>query len=292
MITAAAGLLGLVLALLGWPLLRSLFERPAFRRTNYRGTDVATAGGLVLIAAVVVGEVVMSGLARYGELDVEYRDARRAVVAAVVGFGLLGLLDDLTGDTSTTGYRGHLTALLRGEVTTGALKIIGGGVVALASTAMAVDGRGLGWVLVDAALVALAANLANLFDRRPGRVGKVTVLAVLIVCVAGGGRPDAGRDRTGRGCDARPARAGPAGTADGGRHRGQPDGSRRRAGGGRGLRPDRASLGPGAGAPAEPGQRAGLVHRRHRPYAALAVRRPARTSDLSSPGTRVLGAVG
>lgn len=189
MTTAAAALLGLVLALVGWPVLRSLFERPAFRRTNYRGTDVATAGGLVLVAAVVVGEVVMSGLARYGEVDVEYRDARRAVVAAVVGFGLLGLLDDLTGDTSTTGYRGHLSALLRGEVTTGALKIIGGGVVALASTAMAVDGRGLGWVLADAALVALAANLANLFDRRPGRVGKVTVLAAAVVCIAGAAAP-------------------------------------------------------------------------------------------------------
>jgi UDP-N-acetylmuramyl pentapeptide phosphotransferase/UDP-N-acetylglucosamine-1-phosphate transferase len=187
--TAAAGLLGLVLALVGWPVLRSLFERPAFRRTNYRGVEVATAGGLVLIAAVVVGEVVMSGLARYGELDVEYRDARRAVVAAVVGFGLLGLLDDLTGDTSTTGYRGHLRALLRGEVTTGALKIIGGGVVALACTAMAVDGRGLGWVLADAALVALSANLANLFDRRPGRVGKVTVFAVVVLCLAGLGDP-------------------------------------------------------------------------------------------------------
>jgi UDP-N-acetylmuramyl pentapeptide phosphotransferase/UDP-N-acetylglucosamine-1-phosphate transferase len=187
--TAAAAVLGLVLALAGWPLLRSLFERPALRRTNYRGADVATAGGLVLIAAVVVGEVVMSGLARYAELDVEYRDARRAVVAAVVGFGFLGLLDDLTGDTSTTGYRGHMTALLRGQVTTGALKILGGGVVALASTAIAVDGRGLGWILADAALVALAANLANLFDRRPGRVGKVTVLAAVVVCAAGAADP-------------------------------------------------------------------------------------------------------
>jgi UDP-N-acetylmuramyl pentapeptide phosphotransferase/UDP-N-acetylglucosamine-1-phosphate transferase len=187
--TAAAGALGLVLALVGWPLLSSLFERPALRRTNYRGADVATAGGLVLIAAVVVGEVVMSGLSRYGDLDVAYQDARRAVVAAVVGFGFLGLLDDLTGDTSTTGYRGHLEALRRGQVTTGALKILGGGVVALACTAIAVDGRGLGWVVVDAALVALSANLANLFDRRPGRVGKVTVLAVVVVCAAGAADP-------------------------------------------------------------------------------------------------------
>jgi UDP-N-acetylmuramyl pentapeptide phosphotransferase/UDP-N-acetylglucosamine-1-phosphate transferase len=188
-IVLSAAVLGLVLALLGWPTLRSLFARPAFRRTNYRGRDVATAGGLVLVAAVVVGELVMSAVGRYGDLPLDARDARRAVVAAVVGFGILGLLDDLTGDTSTTGYRGHLAALRRGEVTTGVLKILGGGVVALAVTAMAVDERGLGWILVDAALVALSANLANLFDRRPGRVGKVTVIAGAAVCAASGFDP-------------------------------------------------------------------------------------------------------
>jgi hypothetical protein len=136
------------------------------------------------VVAVLVGEVVLSALARYGDASLEVREARRAVVAAVVGFGILGLLDDLTGDTATTGYRGHLRALLRGEVTTGVLKIAGGGVVALVATAMAVDGRGLGWILLDAMLVALGANLANLFDRRPGRVGKFTVVTGAIVCIA------------------------------------------------------------------------------------------------------------
>jgi UDP-N-acetylmuramyl pentapeptide phosphotransferase/UDP-N-acetylglucosamine-1-phosphate transferase len=188
-IVALAAVLGAVLALVGWPVLRSLFARPAFRRTNYRGRDVATAGGLVLIAAVVLAEPVLSAVGRYGEIALADRDARRAVVAAVVGFGLLGLLDDLTGDTSTTGYRGHLRALLKGEVTTGVLKILGGGIVALAVTAMAVDDRGLGWILVDAALVALSANLANLLDRRPGRTGKVAAVAGAVVCAASGFDP-------------------------------------------------------------------------------------------------------
>jgi UDP-GlcNAc:undecaprenyl-phosphate/decaprenyl-phosphate GlcNAc-1-phosphate transferase len=183
-IVAGAWALGTILTLLGWPVLRSLYERPAFRRTNYRGHEVAIAGGLVLVVATLIGEVVLSALARYGDIPVDARDARRAVVAAVVGFGLLGFIDDLTGDTSTTGYRGHLQALLRGEVTTGVLKILGGGIVALAATAMAVDDQGLGWIFADAAVVALCANLANLLDRRPGRVGKVTVVVGLIVCVA------------------------------------------------------------------------------------------------------------
>jgi UDP-N-acetylmuramyl pentapeptide phosphotransferase/UDP-N-acetylglucosamine-1-phosphate transferase len=186
-VTAAlAASLGLVLSLVLWPVLRSLFARPVFRRTNYRGRDVATAGGLVLIASVVLAEPILSAIGRYGDIAVADRDARRAVVAAVVGFGLLGLLDDLAGEGTTTGYRGHLGALLRGDVTTGVLKIVGGGIVALAVTAMAVDDRGLAWILLDAALVALTANLANLLDRRPGRTGKVTIAAGLVVCVAAG----------------------------------------------------------------------------------------------------------
>lgn len=190
MVTLGALCLGAALTLAGWPVLADLFRRPAFRRTNYRGRDVATAGGLVLVIAVVLGEVVLSAAGRLGDVDLVARDARRGVVAAVVGFGLLGLLDDLTGDTSTTGYRGHLRALLRGEVTTGVLKILGGGVVSLVAVAIALDELSLPLVLLDAAVVALTANVANLLDRRPGRVGKTTVAVGLTLCAAAAFSPD------------------------------------------------------------------------------------------------------
>ena len=36
--------------------------------------------------------------------------------------------------------------------------------------------RGFGWVLVNGAIIALAANLANLFDRAPGRCLKVALV--------------------------------------------------------------------------------------------------------------------
>ena len=62
-------------------------------------------------------------------------------VVAAVGSGALGALDDLAGDSRSKGLRGHLGALSRGEVTTGAVKIAGLGVTGLVSAAL-VDRRG------------------------------------------------------------------------------------------------------------------------------------------------------
>jgi hypothetical protein len=45
---------------------------------------------------------------------------------------------------------------------------------------------GLGWLLADAAVVALGANLANLLDRAPGRTIKVSVVAFAILAAVDG----------------------------------------------------------------------------------------------------------
>jgi hypothetical protein len=99
----------------------------------------------------------------------------------VVGFGFLGFLDDVLGDGGARGFRGHLAALRRGEVTTGTAKLVGG--AALALTVAALAGARDGQLLVDAARIALAANLANLLDVRPGRTTKYSLVAYVPVAV-------------------------------------------------------------------------------------------------------------
>ncbi|MBV8957170.1 MAG: hypothetical protein JO087_00260 [Actinobacteria bacterium] len=110
--------------------------------------------------------------------------ARLAVVLAVVGLALVGLADDLVGDRGDDrGFRGHLRALGRGRLTTGGAKILGGGAVAAIAVAMATSPRSLGRLFVDAAVVALAANLGNLLDRAPGRAGKSGLVAFVVLAV-------------------------------------------------------------------------------------------------------------
>lgn len=162
---------------------------PALARRNYRDHVLPTAGGILIVLAVLVVEAVRTALAEFG-IGEELSDVliRSLVLFACFAFAFLGFVDDLAGTEGDRGFSGHLRALAHGRLTTGSLKLLGGAVVAvvLAAAPGEVSGRRL---LADAALVALAANLGNLFDRAPGRTIKVVLLAYIPVAVLAGTGP-------------------------------------------------------------------------------------------------------
>ena len=151
------------------------FAVPALQRENYRGHRLPTATGVVAVFAAVA--VVAVRLA----VDANAVDSGTVVVLA--GFGFLGLFDDLAGHGHARGFRGHLRALGRGEITSGAIKLAGGVVVALAASALVTDGS-IGRMALGTATIALAANTANLLDRAPGRTIKVAFVAFVAVVAA------------------------------------------------------------------------------------------------------------
>lgn len=163
-------------------LVLDMIKSAGFVRPNYRGQSIPMSAGIVLLPAPLV--LAVPGALVWGG---------QTVPALVYLFGLftaalLGLLDDVWGSRDTTGLKGHLGSLLRGKLTTGGLKALGGGLLGLVlgltlETAWPV-------VVVSALLVALSMNAVNLLDLRPGRAGKgfLTVLAVLVVI--GWGRPE------------------------------------------------------------------------------------------------------
>ena len=140
--------------------------RAPWERTNHAGATVTLLEGPVYAVAAAAGALAGGAPAAPG-------------VVAALGSAGFGALDDLAGSSDSKGLKGHLGALARGEVTTGAVKIVGIGATGLVATALADRGRGRGVLatLVGGAAVAGAANLANLLDLRPGRALKVTVLA-------------------------------------------------------------------------------------------------------------------
>ena len=164
-----------------------------WQRTNYRGRTVSLSGGLAAATGATVVAAVAGGTGR----------ASAAGALATAGAGLLGLVDDLTPDPGAArGLRGHLRALSRGEVTTGALKLLGIPALSVAAAALldrqtsrpgAPARRSLD-VLCSGALIAGTANLVNLFDLRPGRALKVTgaLTAPVLLSAGPAGRTAAG----------------------------------------------------------------------------------------------------
>jgi UDP-N-acetylmuramyl pentapeptide phosphotransferase/UDP-N-acetylglucosamine-1-phosphate transferase len=161
---------------------------PALRRRNYRDHELATAGGVLLVLALVPIEAVRAGLELL-DLGREGSSAARALLLlACLGFGLLGFVDDVLGTSADQGFRGHLRALAHGRITTGMLKLAGGGALALVLVATARPEGG--WrLLADALVVALAANLVNLLDRAPGRAVKASLAAAVPLALVAGSGP-------------------------------------------------------------------------------------------------------
>jgi UDP-GlcNAc:undecaprenyl-phosphate/decaprenyl-phosphate GlcNAc-1-phosphate transferase len=184
---AGSFVLGAALTAALWRVTSRVFDHEMLGRENVRGLTVPTAGGLLIVLAVLVPLALRDLVIVRGWTDVsaELIAGWQPMVLAVLGFGFLGLVDDLLGDASARGFGGHLQALRSGTVTTGLVKLVGGGVIAFLAVTQTGSFMAGGWqIAVDVALVALAANLANLFDRAPGRVTKVSLVASVALVVA------------------------------------------------------------------------------------------------------------
>ncbi|MEC3894658.1 hypothetical protein ACIQFP_08550 [Nocardiopsis alba] len=167
---AARGLTGVVLGGLAARSTYRLITRgpgrsEAWRRTNFRGRTVTLKEGPALASGVCAASALAPGVSPR---------VRAASIVAAAGAAGFGAYDDLAGSDRAKGLRGHLGALRRGEVTTGAVKMAGIGATGIVAAALL--RRGPLDTLMDGALIAAGANLINLFDLRPGRAVKFALL--------------------------------------------------------------------------------------------------------------------
>lgn len=154
-----------------------------WQRTNHRGEPVTLLEGPAYALGALTGVLAAPGLPRR---------VRAGAAVAVGSAAVLGALDDLVGTGTDKGLRGHLGALARGRLTTGAVKVGGIGAAGLAAAATVLGRRrpgaaGVLDVVVAGGVVAGSANLLNLLDLRPGRALKVTLLPAALALTAGPG---------------------------------------------------------------------------------------------------------
>jgi UDP-GlcNAc:undecaprenyl-phosphate GlcNAc-1-phosphate transferase len=160
-----------------WPLrgLAELAREGFLRRANFRGELVPTGMGVSFLLGSSLGLVGGLWLGVYGIQDA------LLLTTVLFGFGFLGLVDDLWGDHAHRGIGGHLRVALQGKVSTGLLKAVYGGLLALGAALFSGGKEGL---LVNALIIALTTNTLNLLDLRPGRCGKAFLLgSLLLFCI-------------------------------------------------------------------------------------------------------------
>lgn len=178
-------------ALLAPPLLRQL-SGSGHTRPNFRGRELPFPLGVLTPAAALLSLIPLTLLARLAPAAVFHPEIVPIALYAL-GVALLGLIDDELGAprhgaaAGPRGWRGHARAVLRGELSTGALKA--GGSLGLALLVADELGLSEGRWLLAAAVLALATNVFNLLDLRPGRSTKAFLLLGAGLTIGAGPRP-------------------------------------------------------------------------------------------------------
>jgi UDP-GlcNAc:undecaprenyl-phosphate/decaprenyl-phosphate GlcNAc-1-phosphate transferase len=171
-------LVALASAVLLAPALLRELSAGGHTRVNYRGRPLPFPFGVLAIAASPIALIALMLLERLASSELFHPEELPIAVYAI-GVLALGLLDDTLGERRGTrppprGWRGHGAAVLRGELSTGAIKAAGS--LGLALFAMSyLPLSNVRWLLATAVLVA-ATNVFNLLDLRPGRTLKALVL--------------------------------------------------------------------------------------------------------------------
>ncbi|MGQ9512700.1 hypothetical protein [Thermodesulfitimonas sp.] len=160
-----------------------LLERGGAVRPNYRGQAIPVGAGVLFFFAVLP-PVLAGFLFCPGWLPPEKTVGFLFLLALTT---LVGVIDDAWGSRAVSGLKGHFRQLLRGELTTGALKALA---VGAGSLTVFLPRARLGEALLNAAVVALTVNAMNLFDLRPGRAGKVFLLAAAALTWVAWGREE------------------------------------------------------------------------------------------------------
>jgi nitrate reductase NapE component len=186
--TIAHFLTGAILgAVIGTALKRLLRDGGAVKQ-NYRQHEVINMMGLnfVLVWLVMMAMVAAFGFTQeiLGFMVPEgfqlTPDLAMPLTILIAGVGIFGLIDDLLGSRESTGFRGHIGQLIKGRLTTGALKALGIPVVSF--YAIYQLSNGFAEAFGNSVLIALFVNTLNLLDLRPGRALKlfIPLLAIFL----------------------------------------------------------------------------------------------------------------
>lgn len=191
---AAVFIAAVVIPWVGMRMLNPSLEQSGRTVRNYRGVQVSLGSGIVWVfwgGAVILQQIAFAELGLWQTSGAPLWLNLVRTVPLVLGAFMFGLIDDTFGTPGHKGLKGHLAALRTGQLTTGGLKLVGIGSLAVGGALWLFGGMWGPWVLsfvhyvVAAALIALSANTVNLFDLRPLRALKAYSFLAFAAVVGG-----------------------------------------------------------------------------------------------------------
>lgn len=155
-----------------------LLARGGMTAENYCKDQIPTAVGIVVPLASLA-PIALLGSGALASLW----------LLMLFGIAMLGFLDDAAGAGEHGGFSSHLRAIWDGRLTTGAVKaLFGGGLALYAGWTL----HGSAWpALLAGGVIALSTNAVNLLDLRPGRAikGALALTAVGAAALVAVGSP-------------------------------------------------------------------------------------------------------
>lgn len=155
------------------PAFIDIFERGGKLVKNYKGQMIPQGIGIMFPIYTLLWYALYIVSAK------NYYDNILLIQFSVTALCMIGFFDDMLGARDVLGLKGHFKSLLKGRLTTGALKAIIGLLVAfiisLSLTSNLLE------TAVNTLIIALFTNFFNLLDLRPGRAIKVYIFSFLVI---------------------------------------------------------------------------------------------------------------
>lgn len=115
----------ILLTIISLPVMWSVARKWKLERRNFRGDTIPAGFGFLLtISSVPVYALIVALQRSFATIWL--------FLCTVLGFGILGLIDDLYGNRSVGGFGGHFGMLRHGKVSTGLMKAVVGGLLSMA----------------------------------------------------------------------------------------------------------------------------------------------------------------
>lgn len=157
--------------------IKDMLKKSNFTQINYRGEEIPIGMGIVFVILSPILIILVSLLTRISIIE------SLLISFGIMAMGFVGIIDDFLGNKDAKGFKGHIKAIFRGELTTGGFKAVVGFIIAFLISFLIYlifNGRIID-IFINTLLISLFTNIINLFDLRPGRACKVYLFFLIII---------------------------------------------------------------------------------------------------------------